>query len=131
LSTAQEDIVDALLAHHQQIKLLFGQLESAAGEHKQQLFQELVGLLAEHESVEESLVHPLAKAKVPDGDVVVPERLAEEQDAKQALAGLYDLGVEHPDFNRDLLALRDAVAAHAEAEELLEFAFLREVVDPA
>jgi hemerythrin superfamily protein len=131
MPTAQEDIVDSLLAHHQQIKVLFTQVEAAVGEHKQQLFQELVALLAVHESVEETLIHPLAERILSDADAVVPPRLAEEQAAKQALSHLYDLGVEHPQFNGELIALRDAVAAHAEAEELLEFERLRELVDPA
>jgi len=130
MTTAQEDIVDTLLAHHQQIKLLFAQVESTNGEHKRRLFQELVALLALHESVEESLVHPLAERKLPDGKSVVPARLAEEQDAKEALSRLYELGVEDPGFNTGLLTLRDAVAAHALAEETLEFAELRAVVDP-
>jgi hypothetical protein len=129
MPTAQEDILDTLLAHHAQIKLLFAHTEAAIGEHKEQLFQELVALLAIHESVEELLVHPLAEQRLPDGETVVPARLAEEQDAKQALARLYDLGVTDPQFHAELLALRDAVAAHAEAEELLEFGRLRDVVD--
>lgn len=129
MPTAQEDIVDTLLAHHQQIKLLFAETDLATGEHKQQLFQELVALLAVHESVEEILVHPLAERKLADGESVVPQRLAEEQEAKEALSRLYDLGVEHPEFNRELIALRDAVAAHARAEETLEFAQLRSAVD--
>jgi hypothetical protein len=130
MTTAQEDIVDALLGHHQQIKLLFAQVESATGDHKELLFQDLVALLAVHESLEESLIHPLAKQELPDGDAVVQARLAEEQDAKEALSRLYDLGVGHPQFDTELVALRDAVAAHAEAEELLEFVHLRETADP-
>jgi hypothetical protein len=129
VSTAQEDILDTLLGHHAQLKLLFAQTVAAIGDHKQHLFEELVALLAIHESVEESLVHPLAEQTLPDGDSVVPARLAEEQDAKEALVRLYDLGVADPRFNADLLALRDAVAAHAGAEELLEFGKLRDVVD--
>jgi hemerythrin superfamily protein len=128
MPTANEDIIDALLADHQQIKLLFAQVETATGEYKQQLFADLVRLLAVHESVEEQLVHPLARRKLNDGDAIIGPRLAEEDDAKAALADLYDLGTDHPDFNSRLVALRDAVSAHAEAEEELEFGQLREVV---
>jgi hypothetical protein len=81
-----------------------------------------------HESVEETLVHPLARLKLDDGDAIIEPRLAEEDDAKAALARLYDLGTDHPEFNGQLVALRDAVTAHAEAEEELEFAELRDVV---
>ncbi|GAA1781851.1 hemerythrin domain-containing protein [Luedemannella flava] len=130
MQATSQDIVDTLLAQHQQIKTLFAQVQSATGEPKEELFHELVALLAVHESVEESLVHPLAEDKLPDGGDVVPARLAEEQEAKEALAALYDLGVAHPEFDPRLAALRDAVTAHAEAEEAFEFIRLREVVDP-
>jgi len=129
MHTAQEDIIDTLLAHHQQIKLLFGTVQSATGDHKQQLFEELVALLAVHEGVEATLIHPLAAEKLPEGESVVSARLGEEQDAKEGLAKLYDLGTGHPQFDLELATLRDAVAAHAELEELLEFGQLREVVD--
>lgn len=128
---AEPDVVDLLLSHHQQIKLLFSQLDTAQGDHKQQLFADLVSLLAVHESVEELVVHPLAQDKLPNGDTVVPDRLAEEQDAKQVLARLHEMGVADPAFDAELLELRDAVSAHAKAEEQLEFLRLREVTDPA
>ncbi|GAA2378359.1 hemerythrin [Catellatospora methionotrophica] len=131
MTTAQQDVIDTLLGQHQQVKMLFAQVESADGAHRQELFTELVGTLALHENIEQLLVHPLAEQELPDGDQVVPPRLAEEADAKQALAELYELGVDHPEFDAKLAALRDAVSAHAEAEEELEFLRLREVSDPA
>jgi hemerythrin superfamily protein len=126
----QNDIIDELLAQHQQIKLLFAQVEVASGENKEKLFQELVGLLAVHETVEETLVHPLAQRELDNGDRVVQPRLAEEQSAKEALSRLYDLGVADPRFDAGLAELRDAVTAHAEAEETQEFSRLRATVDP-
>ena len=131
MPTAGEDLVDQLLAQHQQIKVLFAQVDTADGDHKQQLFEELVELLTAHEATEQASVHPLAADKLSDGTAVVDARLAEEEDAEQALARLTELGVNHPDFGEELAALRDAVTAHAEAEEELEFPRLREAVDPA
>src|SRR3954447_11776365 len=130
MRSTNEDIIDTLLAQHHQLKVLFAQVDGAHGEHKERLFEELVGLLAVHESVEETVVHPLAKDELPDGDTVVAPRLEEEQDAKAELARLYDIGVHAPEFRAGLAALRDAVQAHAEAEEALEFVRLREVVEP-
>jgi hemerythrin superfamily protein len=126
----QEDIIDDLLAQHQQIKLLFAQVATAPGEHKQQLFQELVRLLAVHESLEQAVVHPLAERELVDAEAVVPPRIAEERDAKQALNRLYELGVDSAQFDIELAALRDAVTAHAEAEEEMEFGQLRQIVEP-
>ncbi|WP_155368453.1 hemerythrin domain-containing protein [Catellatospora vulcania] len=131
MTTARQDVIDTLLGQHQQIKLLFAQVESATGEHKQELFTELVATLAVHETVEQQLVHPLAERELPDGAQVVPSRLAEEDEARQALSDLYAQGVADAGFDAALAVLRDAVAAHAEAEEELEFLRLREVTEPA
>src|SRR4051794_31193375 len=98
MPTVGGDVIDDLLAQHQQIKFLFGQVLSAEGDHKRILFRQLVALLAVHESVEASLVHPVAAQDLPDGAEVVPQRLAEEDEAKQALTELYELGVAHPGF---------------------------------
>jgi hypothetical protein len=128
---AQPNILDHLLGHHQQITLLFGQIEQSPPEHQGPLFSELVALLAVHESVEQALLHPLAAGELAGGGEMVEQRLAEEDEAKQALTRLYDMGTADPDFIAELVVLRDAVAAHAQAEERTEFAALREVADPA
>ncbi|MBB5874305.1 hemerythrin superfamily protein [Allocatelliglobosispora scoriae] len=130
MPTTADDVITGLLAQHQQIKLLFAQIATASGDHRKQLFQELVGVMAVHESVEQALIHPAAETVIADGATVVGQRLAEEEEAKSALAGLYELDVDEAQFDVQLAELRDAVAAHAQAEEELEFPQLQEVVDP-
>ena len=49
-ATQQKDAVDVLLAQHEQIKALFGQVMSASGEEKRERFEDLVRLLAVHEA---------------------------------------------------------------------------------
>jgi hypothetical protein len=63
------------------------------------LFEDLVRLLAVHETAEEEAVHPTARRKLDHGEEAVENRLYEEDEAKRALAELYDLGVEHPEFD--------------------------------
>jgi hemerythrin superfamily protein len=126
----EQDVVDVLLAQHGQIKELFGQISEATGDRKRELFNELVRLLAVHETVEEELVHPLARRKVDGGQTVVEARLEEEEQAKHALAELYDLGPDHADFDARLGRLRDAVTEHADHEEREEFSSLRKNVEP-
>lgn len=127
--TDRQDVVDLLLAQHDEIKLLFAQVANTTGDRKRELFQDLVRLLAVHEAAEEQLVHPLARGKLDSGASVVDSRLKEEDEAKHALARLYDLGVEHPRFDAELIALGDSVKAHADAEENEEFRHLRDTVD--
>ncbi|HEX5540582.1 MAG TPA: hemerythrin domain-containing protein [Micromonospora sp.] len=127
MTTAQkQDVVDFLKSQHEQIKSLFSQVKSAQGTEKRERFQELVRLLAVHESAEEQIVHPEARAAA--GDQVVDARLHEEHEAKHALAELYDMGVDHPQFDSKLDMLAKAVIEHAEREEREEFPKLRERV---
>lgn len=123
----QQDVVDLLLEQHQQIKDLFGKVKSAKGERKQELFEELVRLLAVHETAEEVVVHPAAR-NIDGGDQIVEARLEEEEDAKNALAELYDMGVDHPNFDIALAALAKAVTQHATYEEKEEFSILRKTL---
>lgn len=124
----QQDVVDLLLEQHEQIKSLFSQVVAAQGAQKRELFEDLVRLLAVHESAEEEVVHPAARHHINGGDQVVEQRLHEEHEAKQTLADLYDLGVDHPEFDIRLTALAQAVVTHATHEENDEFLYLRQNV---
>ncbi|WP_040871661.1 hemerythrin domain-containing protein [Nocardia exalbida] len=121
----EQDVVELLTAQHEEIFALLARLK-AGEDGKQDLFTELVRLLAVHESAEEEVVHPVAaRARFgADADIVQP-RLEEENAAKRALADLYDLGVDHPDFDARLAKFADAVAEHAAHEETEEFTLLR------
>jgi hemerythrin superfamily protein len=117
-----------LLNQHDEIKALFSTVKAARGESKREAFQQLVRLLAVHESAEEQVVHPVARERA--GDAVVDARLQEEDKAKHMLAELYDLGVDAPDFDRRLADLEQVVLAHAAHEEQEEFPYLRRATDP-
>lgn len=125
---AERNVIDLLQAQHSEIKRLFAAVTQASGTEKEGLFRDLVRLLAVHESAEEQVVHPTARRTIEDGDDIVDARLAEESEAKQALADLYDMGVDHPDFDTRLQALADDVIRHATAEETEEFSRMRETM---
>jgi hemerythrin superfamily protein len=129
-TTEQRDVVQLLLDQHEQIRTLFADVENATGDRKRALFEELVRLLAVHESAEEVVVHPRARREIRSGDDIVGARLEEEHDAKESLVSLYNLGVEHPTFDRRLAELGRAVSEHAANEEAEEFRYLRENVPP-
>ena len=128
MTQAETNVIDLLLDQHEQIKTLFAQLPLAFGQEKSDLFEDLVRLLAVHETAEEEVVHPTARRHIDDGDEIVDERLEEERQAKQALAELYDLGVDHPEFDARLEELATAVLEHATMEETSEFPALREAI---
>ncbi|RKR86849.1 hemerythrin HHE cation binding domain-containing protein [Micromonospora pisi] len=127
MATAQkQDVIDLLLDQHIQIKTLFSQVSSAQGAQKRELFEDLVRLLAVHESAEEIVVHPTARRKIEHGKRVVDARTEEEDQAKRKLAELYELGVDHPSFDSSLAAFAEAVVEHASREESEEFPALRQ-----
>ncbi|WP_433590290.1 hemerythrin domain-containing protein [Nocardia sp. CA-145437] len=116
ISTQQDDVIALLQQQHTQIKDLLHQVETASGEVKRQLFEDLVRLLAVHESAEEQVVHPASGAlRSPGG--IVDDRLHEEDEAKHVLAELYDLGVTHDQFAAKFHDFAESVIEHAEMEE--------------
>lgn len=124
----EQDVIELLLSQHNEIKALFAQVKSSTGEHKRDAFQQLVRLLAVHESAEEQVVHPAARHDA--GDQVVDARLHEEDEAKHVLSNLYDLGTDNPAFDGHFADFEKAVLAHATHEEHEEFPELRRNTDP-
>lgn len=119
------DVVDLLLAQHAQIEELFRRVRSVHGEAKYAAFNDLVHLLAVHETAEEEIVHPLAKISIDAGPDVIDARLDEEREANKLLIELMELGTDTPEFNAQLDRLRIAVLQHARREERWEFMQLR------
>jgi hypothetical protein len=123
------DVIDLLLAQHARIEELFTLTAGSTGAAKRDAFDDLVHLLAVHETAEEEVLHPLART-LPSagGDAMVDDRLAEERQAKEMLGALIDGGVDAGGFDEALLLLRDAVLMHARHEERYEFPHLRQHV---
>jgi hemerythrin superfamily protein len=127
-TTKQQDVVDVLLAQHERIKELFGQVMAAGGGQKRELFEDLVRLLAVHEAAEEEFVHPQSRRGGAAGDAVVNALLDEERQAKGDLAEVYQIGTGGEGFDAALERLRVTVLEHAEHEEHEEFPALRAAV---
>jgi hemerythrin superfamily protein len=126
---AAVDVIDLLLAQHARIEQLFRDVLDTEGEQRRQRFEELVRLLAVHETAEEEVVHPLARVKIDGGQEVVQARLAEERMAKELLVRLYESGTDAADFEDRFIELRDIVLLHAKREERYEFPHLRQTTD--
>jgi hemerythrin superfamily protein len=122
-----EDVVDLLTAQHQQVKSLFATLRTARGDAAQEPFDQLRKLLAVHETAEEEVVYPALRSL--GADDIVEARLAEEDQAKEALADLEKMGPTAPGFAGELASFEKAVLAHAEAEETEVFPRLRKGID--
>ncbi|MEW1588506.1 hemerythrin domain-containing protein [Micromonospora vinacea] len=125
----EEDVVDLLLAQHAQIEQLLLLVIGGTGDTRRGAFDDLVKLLAAHETAEEEIVHPLART-LPGGggDAMVDDRLDEERQAKETLQTLIEGGVDADGFDTGIVLLRDAVLVHARHEERYEFPHLRQHV---
>lgn len=121
-----QDVVDLLVEQHEQARGLFSELEQATGEARTDAFEQLVRLLAVHETAEEEIVYPAVRKMVDDGDTLADARTAEEDEAKTALSELEKLGVDHPDFDSKLGPVKQLVLSHAAKEEHEVFPELRE-----
>src|SRR3954471_11425557 len=87
------DVVDLLLTQHARIEEQFLLVIGSDGDAKRQAFDDLVRLLAVHETAEEEVVHPLSRTITDGGDVIVDDRLQEERQAKEMLQALVDADV--------------------------------------
>ncbi|PWR06510.1 hemerythrin [Micromonospora acroterricola] len=125
----EEDVVDLLLAQHAQIEQLFLLVIGSTGDTRREAFDDLVKLLAAHETAEEEVIHPLSRT-LPGGggDAMVDDRLEEERQAKETLQTLIAGGVDADGFDTGIILLRDAVLTHARYEERYEFPRLRQHV---
>jgi hypothetical protein len=119
------DVVDELIRQHGEIRDLFIETLRCTGAGRAQAFARLVRLLAVHETVEQEIVHPLARRALPGGAGIIEDRLAEEHAAEAMLAELDGMDPDDLAFEPLLEKLRTDVLTHARAEERLEFVRLR------
>lgn len=123
-----QNVIDHLVEDHNRIKRLFSEFDSADGSRRPELFSTIVAELARHESAEEEVVYPVLRKEVGEGDALADARISEENEAKEALAELEEIGVGNADFDVKFTALRDDVLEHAEREEQDVFPALRAAV---
>lgn len=125
----ETNVVTLLKQQHGEIRNLFDKVEGTTGDERSEAFQDLVRLLAVHETAEEEVVHPYARRMTDGGTGVVEDRLAEERQAKEMLSHLDGMDVEAPEFMPLLMKLRMAVMEHARAEERYEFTHILRTAD--
>ncbi|MFD9910001.1 hemerythrin domain-containing protein [Streptomyces sp. NPDC059063] len=127
--TERNDVVELLKEQHRAIRDLLDQVTATKGEERKESFQSLVRLLAVHETAEEEVVHPFARKNIDGGELLVADRVKEEEQAKKALTRLQELDPDSPEFLDQFAALRQDVLAHADAEERHEFAHFHRIAD--
>ena len=113
------DLIAILLTQHAAVKDLLGDIATASGEERKEMFTTLVTTLKAHETAEESVVRPVTEETA--GESVADARNAEEAEANALIAALSKLDVNSPEFGSQFAKFTKAVSDHAEAEETQEF----------
>jgi hemerythrin superfamily protein len=111
---ADHEVVEILLGQHAEIRDLLYRVEKSGD---QSIFEELVRLLAVHETAEEEVVYPSLRRSDPAVSSAIDLRVTEEERAKADLANLEGMTVEAEDFAAAFAFFRRDVESHTEAEE--------------
>lgn len=114
-----QGIIEELRSDHNEVRAMFGRLETATGDERRDLFQDLVGELVRHEVAEEEILRPVSKKDA--GASIANARMKEESEAEELLKEMEKLDVDSAEFTTKLTKLRHEVEQHAEAEETKEF----------
>ncbi|NVI86706.1 hemerythrin domain-containing protein [Actinomadura sp. BRA 177] len=126
MAETAENVVDLLLAQHDEIRRLASTVENSSGKTRKDAFDQLRELLAVHETAEEEVVHPFARRAIGDDTHVVDDRLEEENEAKGVLSELEKMDTDSPAFMEKFSQFHKDVEAHATHEEKEEFPRIRE-----
>jgi hemerythrin superfamily protein len=129
MTISVEQITSTLTQQHHHIKTLMETVVVPEGAERQTAFAELCRFLAAHEAAEEECIHAPAREQLEGDTTVVDRRVEEEDKADNAVAELERLGTESPDFLEKFEKFRQAVIAHAEAEEHEELPHLSGTLD--
>lgn len=125
------DLIRKLLVDHQDARDMFARIESAPADQVGELFWELTHALVRHEVAEEEIVYPQVRKVLPEGEQIAKLRIEEQAEAEEMLARMEKAGPQDPGFATHLIALRNAVLAHAEEEEATVLVPLGLMLDPA
>jgi iron-sulfur cluster repair protein YtfE (RIC family) len=127
----QANVIDMLTEDHKQVNAMLNSYDGAGVEARDRLVHEIIESLTKHTRIEDQILYPFIRAKVPDGDQLMDEADREHQEASDAIAKLSDLSPDDPAFDDAFQSLRDGVRHHVQEEEEEVFPKLTEATDEA
>jgi hemerythrin superfamily protein len=123
------DVVELLLADHEEAKALLARFDHIAPNDRASYFCEVVTELVRHEVAEEHIVYPVIRRATPGGDQEAKARIAEQAEAEELLAHMEKMDTSSAEFATQFATLRRAVLDHARSEEAGTFPLLKEMED--
>jgi hemerythrin superfamily protein len=119
-----DDVLTLLTRDHRAVETLLGRFDSIAPADRASYFCEVTQNLVAHEVSEELVVYPALREHSEQGEAVTEARLGEQAEAEETLAQMEDLDPRSAEFTTEFKKLRQAVLAHAQAEESSVFSLL-------
>lgn len=111
------NIVESLMDDHTAARTLMARIATTAPDEREELFRELVAVLARHEAAEETILWPVVRAELTGGSGMADRRIAEEQEAEELLAEMEHMDPTTDEFLARFAQLRQDVERHASREE--------------
>lgn len=125
------DPISMLTNDHREVEKLFGRWEGlSAGkeDERREVAQEIVRHLATHAAIEEQLLYPTVRDRVPGGEALARESLEEHQQVERVLDELDSADATDPGYAEKLGQLMRDVDEHVREEENEIFPKLRDAV---
>src|SRR4030095_3638587 len=102
---------------HATEKNLRERYRSATDNAKQALLEEITRELTNHMEAEESVLYPVLRASLPDGEHLMKDAVQEHDKAKSLLVELEDAEAGSFEMDSKVATLRKAIALHVREEE--------------
>ncbi len=126
------DAIELLIEDHRYMEILLDRLDLSDDPAEMRgLFMRIAGDLAAHESAEQDVVFPAARAAVPSGRRDVHELTGEHEEVNSLLEEMLTLDPSSAGFARRASALVLGLRAHFAEEEEQLFPALRAALEPA
>jgi hemerythrin superfamily protein len=123
LSGLGQGITSVLEADHEEITRQLEAFDALDDVERAAWFDQLRDMLKAHEAAEERTVYPELRT-LPGGGVLADTRIGEQREAERKLGELGELDPLSGEFTSQIVVLREAVSAHAKAEEAEVFPML-------
>lgn len=135
------DVFEVLRADHVTVEQMLAALENSPGYSagagstvlaaRREVAQRLVMDSSQHEAAEEQYFWPAVRARLPDGNELADKAIAQEQEAKEALARLDKLDADTEEFDHLVEAFIPAARRHIEFEETRVWPGMRSTLSSA
>lgn len=126
-----DDITVELTKDHDEVRAIFAKLRGGAiGDRREELVRDMTEELVKHSVAEEVHLYPLVREVVPDGDQIADKEIGEHGEVEKALKQLERLDPGDPNYQHTIETVIEDVTQHAQEEEDVLFAQLREHCTP-